>query len=241
MTESILNEEFSYAQTLQFAVSSIFNTLFAESIDNIVERNKDSVSSFLSRNFRYWSGDLCNQCKKCFINDVNPIIRNYYYDHNKTYPNSFTKIDLDITYLYKIQYHLLDCEHNHFFMEIKHLRDTCFHSHYVSKKYFLILSDQLRKSLSQFFHLNKREKETYLTKLNYILQNLLFEDAKSLLNEFDKRILLLRSKDKEKININTRIIYLENERKNLLAEMDYLNSLIAERDQQINDFMKLNK
>lgn len=233
MTELIPDSKILYSQTLQFATSSIVDELFAESLDHIIRLNEDNVPSFLSRHFSYRSDNW--SCKECFIHDVNPIIRNYYDTHNKAYPNSFKELNLDIPYLYKIQKNLLIGEkYDHikkFYKEIKDISNSCFHSTYVSNTEFTELSDKLRDMINKFTHLNNQEKESYISKLNYILENLLFVDATSLLNELDERMLLLRSKDQEKINIINKINNLENEKNYLITELNYLNSLIAAKEQ----------
>ena len=193
MTEFITNKEIVCAQVLRYAISSTVTKLVAETLDNIVICNEDDVQSFLSRYFKF--GFKNSSCNNYFLKHVYASLKNYYDTNNRTYPDSFTKINLDITNLSAIQINLLDSEEDELFEVIRNIRNKCFHLKYVSETEYTKICDELRDTIPIFSHLNSEEKKIYLAKLNYLLKNLVITDVQFLLKkQFEKIINLFTCK-----------------------------------------------
>jgi hypothetical protein len=246
MAELITEEGIIYAQTIKYAVSSVFTSLLAGSLDNIVHRNKEDVPSFLKRNICFSS------CNNFYLQHVRVALNDYYKTNNKTYPDSFLKLNLDITNLSAIQTNLFDSEDDidYLFYIIRNIRNKSHHLKNLSKLEFTTLCDRLRKMIPEFMHLNNEEQEIYLFKLNYVLKNLVITDVQFLKIQFEKIDELFCAKDNENFYLNNKMVNLENEVNEIKNKVKGLKILLNAKDlaishlkfpeyKEINDLEKL--
>ena len=90
---------------LSFAINSVITDLVAKSLDNIINRNEGSVSSFLKAHFKFWLDDW--ESENTYLENANSVLIKYYEDNNRTYPNSLVEANIDITNLLEIRTNLM--------------------------------------------------------------------------------------------------------------------------------------
>ena len=161
---------------LSFAINSVITDLVAKSLDNIINRNEGSVSSFLKAHFKFWLDDW--ESENTYLENANSVLIKYYEDNNRTYPNSLVEANIDITNLLAIRTNLMKARSDPegFFKTIKTIRNICFHSKYISEVDYIMFCQDLRQVVDKCPHINKDERLTYLKDLNYIIENLVIDD-----------------------------------------------------------------
>ena len=179
MAELFNNKEIKNLITMEFVISSIIVKIAVESLECMITR-KQILQKFLRDNFRYWKPNWSNN--KPHLKHVDLELRKFYFNNNKSYPNSLTDIDLDITGLNAIRLSFsLDKgkEEYIFFDYLTELRNSCFHVNKMDETLFERMRNLSKTIINECPFIDFQKKNNYLSKLNYIYQNLLIIDAKT--------------------------------------------------------------
>ncbi len=179
MAEYIKNQEIINATSIRFALDSIIRDLVTLSLEKVIINDHKDVSSFFERYFLGRNGEINSNNK--ILKNVDPAL-DIFYQNNKCFPSSLSALNLNITNLGAIYKGLISDRKKgskEFFYDAIITKNSCMHSDQIPNQEFKNKCNELREIVELCPHVDDSEKQIYLVKLNYILENLVISDAQS--------------------------------------------------------------
>jgi hypothetical protein len=163
-------------------------------LEKVIINDHKGVSSFFERNFLGRNGKI--NSNNMFLKNVDSAL-DLFYQNNKCFPSSLSALNLDITNLGAIYRGLIRDRNEKsikFFDAAIKNRNLCMHSDQISNQEFKFMCNKLRKIVELCPHVDDGEKQIYLLKLNYILDNLIISDAQSIYKDLNEAIAKCNNK-----------------------------------------------
>jgi hypothetical protein len=170
--------EYVNTKKLVYATDTILTEMFIQALENEIEKEYDSISSF----FRYLDSNLrCNYKLK----DTIRVLEEYLVNNNQNYPDSLSKAGLDITNLYSI---VRNCDLEGIseadfgrFDHIRNIRNFCYHSTEMTKKDFEINHKAIESIIDKWSYIKDEMKLRYKQRMDFILKK---DDVHQMFYEF---------------------------------------------------------
>jgi hypothetical protein len=219
-----------YMDKLIYVTNSILTELFIQLLENEMEKEYGSITSFLKVNFRYWDSNWV--IKNDLLFRADEVIRTYYFTNKQTYPDSLSKVELDITNLYSIARNCnLDYKR---FESIRLIRNNCSHSRKITKENFETIHEEIESIIDKSSDIEDDMKLRYKQRINYILTN---KDVHQTFYEF---YLKLANQD-----VKCEYNELDRERNDDTKKIDELIKRVAQLEfnlevKKVEDVQKLN-
>ncbi len=230
MSNYIIDQEIANVPKLNFVLLSVITKLVSQSLDNIINRT-GNVSSLLDSIFKFKS--MNNK----HIKHVK-ISLEIYKRNNSTFPDSLSKLNLDITNLLAIRTNFMDASSDplEFFKSAGEIRNGCSHSTRIPDVTFSDYCEKLRKLVYECPYLKNDEKEIYLKDLNYILKHLVINDDQFLKQDqnADQAIIQINQDIEEKLNLITKTVTnVEKKNRELEQKINILKDQNCSQEKRI--------
>jgi hypothetical protein len=161
-TECIHRAKFLYV------TDTILTKMFIQALENEIEKKHISISSF----FRYLDSNLrCNYKLK----DTIMVLKKYFRQNNRNYPDSLSIAGLDITNLYSI---VRNCNLDEIskadfdrFDDIREIRNICIHSDKMTKEDCENVYKKMVSVIDDWSYIEDDMKIYYKQRMDIILKN----------------------------------------------------------------------
>jgi hypothetical protein len=159
-----------YRVKLLCVLDTMLYQLFIQLLENEIEKEYDSISSF----FRYLYLDSNLRCNYK-LKDTIRVLEEYLDNNNQNYPDSLNEAGLDITNLYSI---VRNCNldeiskaDKELFKNIKNIRNFCIHSPKITKEDFKGMYEDMESIIDQCSDIGDEMKFYYKQRMDFILKN----------------------------------------------------------------------